>query len=185
MRTLRTADPSPFVTLTVTTAPERPCRGPLSARATSRTPTVQQQGHGAESEQQRGENKPDRHAGLDCNDNDRERYGDAHIDHNGTARHSGSLRNSGRGMCLRTAKIHRRRDGTQTVCARLASAATVASATASGVVANGGGLSPAVIRVHHEPGANREHAYAACGEPVPESLRERVESGLGRPVDRV
>ena len=83
LRTLRTADPSPFVTLTVTTPPARPCRGPLSARATSRTPTVQQQGHGAESEQQRGENKPDRHAGLDCNDNDRERYSDAHVDHTG------------------------------------------------------------------------------------------------------
>ncbi len=66
-------------------------------------------------------------------------------------------------------KIRRNRAGTQIVWARPASALTVASATVSGVVANGAGDMPAVIRVFTNPGTDDKHAHAArrsrVGEP--------------------
>lgn len=66
-------------------------------------------------------------------------------------------------------KIRRNRAGTQLVWARPASALTVASATVSGVVANGAGDMPAVIRVFTNPGTDDKHAHAArrsrVGEP--------------------
>ena len=88
-------------------------------------------------------------------------------------------------MCLSKAKIQRRRDGTHTVCARPASAATVASATASGVVANGAGFRPAVIFVNTKPGRIVSTRTPLGGGGVAESLGQRVESGLGSAVDRV
>ena len=72
-------------------------------------------------------------------------------------------------MCLSKAKIHRKREGTQTVWERRCSAATVASATAAAVVANGAGFRPAVILVLTNPGRtmSTRTPSSATESPIP------------------
>ena len=88
------------------------------------------------------------------------------------------------GRCRSTAKIHRSLPGIQIVPARPASAAMVADATASGVVANGAGSSPAVIRVLTNPGRTTS-TRTPVDATESERLCQRVQPGLGGAVDRI
>ena len=71
----------------------------------------------------------------------------------------------------------RSRPGTQIVCARVPSAPTVASATASAVVENGAGLSPSVIRVLTKPGRT-----TSTRTPVPAVASARPCASESRPA---
>ena len=116
---------------------------------------------------------------------DRQQRGDPRVDQQRVPAHSGSLLNIARGRWRRIANTSRSRPGTQTVCAPVPSARTVASATSSGVVAIGARSQSRGHSRRHEPGADDQHPDAGPVGRVGQALRERVEPRLGGAVDRV
>src|SRR5205807_619086 len=127
-----------------------------SARSEPAAPASYEVDHEAGENEQR-DDPGDRHARRDHqhhdHDEDRDReVDDQHVAPPGGRPHTGSLLQTALGRWRRTANNERRRPGTQTVCARRLSALAVASATASGVVAKGAALRPAVMPDLTNPG---------------------------------
>ena len=97
----------------------------------------------------------------------------------------GIRRQTARGSRRIAKKTGRSTPGTQTTPRRFRSAATVASATWSGVLENGAGLMPSVIRPMTNPGRTSSRWTPEPVEGVGEAAREAVEAGLRGAVDVV
>jgi len=92
-------------------------------------------------------------------------------------RQSGSLRKSGRGTCRSTVITQRSAGGTHTISEPRSRPRTIASATASGVVASGAGSRPSVIFVCTKPGRT-----IITDAPVPTSASPRPWKNASRPA---
>ena len=75
--------------------------------------------------------------------------------------------------------------GTQISSRLAATAATVASATSSGVAASGADVQPVGHLGLHEAGTDDEHPGPGAAQRLAEAEVEAVEPGLGRAVDEV
>ena len=71
--------------------------------------------------------------------------------------------------------------GTHTVRRRERRPFTVASATFSGVVANGAAFNPVVIFDTHEARSDDQHVHAIAGQRVAQPLGKAVDARFGAP----
>ena len=96
--------------------------------------------------------------------------------------HRGILRHTNCGSIRIATNIGRSAHGTHTVRRRLANARTVAAATWSGVLDNGAGVMPSVMRPITNPGRTTNRCTPDAVQGVGEAAAEAVQAGLGRPV---
>ena len=159
-------------------APRRPCatRGGRSITKLIR----------ADDEHEQRDHPRDRDAGGDDQHERSDTTAIARSTHDGDpGPHSGSLRYIGRGRWRSTANTNRSAPGTQIVCARPPSARRSRRRPPRRSSRTAPACSPAVIRVRTNPGRTTSTRDAGRRARVGESLRERVEPGLGGAVDRV
>jgi len=130
-------------------------------RGARRASAVEQKARREDYEQEQREDRPDRDPGLHDQDHGGDRDGRGYVDRELVVRHSASLRNGARSICLSKANSQRRRAATQTVWAR------PAGQRVDGGVSGGFGSSDQWPRLQarghlgrDEPGTDDEYAHA-------------------------